>query len=198
MAKKAIIKNIPNSITFIRLFAAVFMIFLEPLSMEFFVVYGVCGLTDALDGFLARKLNATSQLGNILDSVSDLLFYAVMGYKIFPAMTKMLDIGHWLMILIPTGFHVLAYITCAIKFKRFSALHTYANKALSVIIFVFPFTLIGDIYLLYTLYIYINGVIALYGSIEMFLIHIVARRYDVRNKSIFFIKRNEAKELAQQ
>jgi hypothetical protein len=37
----------------------------------------------------------------------------------------------------------------------------------------------------------VGGVIALYGSVEINLIHIIAKRYDTRNKSVFFIRRNE-------
>ena len=37
----------------------------------------------------------------------------------------------------------------------------------------------------------VGGVIALYGSVEINLIHIIAKHYDTRNKSIFFIRRNE-------
>ena len=38
---------------------------------------------------------------------------------------------------------------------------------------------------------YIGGVIALYSAIEINLIHLIARTYDERNKSIFLIKRNQ-------
>ena len=36
-----------------------------------FVLFVIAGLTDYLDGFLARKLNASSQIGEILDPIAD-------------------------------------------------------------------------------------------------------------------------------
>ena len=37
----------------------------------------------------------------------------------------------------------------------------------------------------------VGGVIAFYGSVEINIIHIIAKKYDTRNKTIFFIRRNE-------
>ena len=182
---------IPNAITGIRIIAAIALIFLQALSLPFFLVYGICGLTDAFDGFIARKLKAESKFGGVLDSVSDLLFYGVMAYKILPTMIRLLDSLSWVLIITATSLHIIAYIICAFKFKKFSAIHTYANKALGLIVFAFPFSFIGEIYLLYTIYVYAGSIIALYSAVEINLIHIIAKEYSIKNKSIFLIKKNE-------
>ena len=184
-------KNAANLITLIRIFGAIALIMLEPLSLPFFIVYGVCGLSDAFDGLVARKLGVQSSFGSALDSLSDLLFYGVMAAKLFPTFQRLLLPYQWVIIGVPTALHFIAYIICAIKFSRFSAIHTYANKALGLLVYAFPFFFIGEIPLLWTIYMIVGGVIALYGSIEIDLIHILAKKYDTRNKSIFFIRRNE-------
>lgn len=184
-------KNAANLITLIRIFGAIALIMLEPLSLPFFIVYGVCGLSDAFDGLVARKLGIQSSFGSALDSLSDLLFYGVMAAKMFPTFQRLLLPYQWVIIAVPTAFHFIAYIICAIKFSRFSAIHTYANKALGLLVYLFPFFFIGEIPLLWTIYMIVGGVIALYGSVEINLIHIIAKRYDTRNKSVFFIRRNE-------
>ena len=184
-------KNAANLITLIRIFGAIALIMLEPLSLPFFIVYGVCGLSDAFDGLVARKLGVQSSFGSALDSLSDLLFYGVMAAKLFPTFQRLLLPYQWVIIAVPTALHFIAYIICAIKFNRFSAIHTYANKALGLLVYAFPFFFIGEIPLLWTIYMIVGGVIALYGSIEINLIHIIAKKYDTRNKSIFFIRRNE-------
>lgn len=184
-------KNAANLITLIRIFGAIALIMLEPLSLPFFIVYGVCGLSDAFDGLVARKLGIQSSFGSALDSLSDLLFYGVMAAKMFPTFQRLLLPYQWVIIAVPTALHFIAYIICAIKFSRFSAIHTYANKALGLLVYAFPFFFIGEIPLLWTIYMIVGGVIALYGSVEINLIHIIAKRYDTRNKSVFFIKRNE-------
>lgn len=184
-------KNAANLITLIRIFGAIALIMLEPLSLPFFIVYDVCGLSDAFDGLVARKLGVQSSFGSALDSLSDLLFYGVMAAKLFPTFQRLLLPYQWVIIAVPTVLHFIAYIICAIKFSRFSAIHTYANKALGLLVYAFPFCFIGEIPLLWTIYMIAGGVIALYGSVEINLIHIIAKKYDTRNKSIFFIRRNE-------
>lgn len=184
-------KNAANLITLIRIFGAIALIMLEPLSLPFFIVYGVCGLSDAFDGLVARKLGIQSSFGSALDSLSDLLFYGVMAAKLFPTFQRLLLPYQWVIIGVPTALHFIAYIICAIKFFRFSAIHTYANKALGLLVYAFPFCFIGEIPLIWTIYMIVGGVIALYGSVEINLIHIIAKRYDTRNKSIFFLRRNE-------
>ena len=188
-------KNIANFITLIRIFGAIALIFLEPLSLPFFIVYGVCGFSDAIDGLVARKLGISSAFGSVLDSFSDLLFYGVMAAKIFPTLQRLLSVFQWVIIAVPTALHLIAYIVCMIKFGKFSAIHTYANKVLGALVYFYPFFFIGEIALLYGLYMYIGGVFALYSAIETNLIHIVAHRYNTRNKSIFLVKRNEARPL---
>ena len=184
-------KNAANLITLIRIFGAIALVVLEPLSLPFFIVYGVCGLSDAFDGLVARKLGIQSTFGSALDSLSDLLFYGVMAAKLFPTFQRLLLPYQWVIIIVPTALHFIAYIICAIKFNRFSAIHTYANKALGLLVYAFPFFFIGEIPLLWTIYMIVGGVIAFYGSIEINLIHIIAKKYDTRNKTIFFIRRNE-------
>ena len=184
-------KNAANLITLIRIFGAIALVVLEPLSLPFFIVYGVCGLSDAFDGLVARKLGIQSTFGSALDSLSDLLFYGVMAAKLFPTFQRLLLPYQWVIIIVPTALHFIAYIICAIKFNRFSAIHTYANKALGLLVYAFPFFFIGEIPLLWTIYMIVGGTIALYSGVEINLIHIIAKKYDTRNKSIFFVRRNE-------
>ena len=189
--KNWLVRNIPNLITSLRLIGAIIMIFLRGMSVSFFIVYAICGLSDAFDGFIARKTHSESKFGSVLDSICDLVFYSVMAWKIFPTMQKLLSIGNWIVIIVPTALHIIAYIICAIKFRKFSAIHTYANKALGAIVFIFPFSLIGGIPALYNSYIYGFGVIAIYGAIEINLIHLIAKYYNTKNKSVFFVKKND-------
>ena len=188
---KKIAKLIPNIITSIRLFGALVIIFLEPFTIPFFIVYSLSGISDALDGFVARKFHLESRIGSVLDSISDIVFLGVMAAKIFPTLLELLALWNWLLIIVPIFFHLVAYIICAIKFKKFSAIHTYANKITSAAIFFYPFTFIGFVRPVYEIYVIVFGTIAIYGSIEMILIHIISHKYDERNKTIFFVKRNE-------
>ena len=195
---KKFVKQIPNIITCIRIAGAAAIIHLKAMSLPFLIVYGVCGITDVLDGAIARLTHSESKFGSRLDSVADLFFLGAMAYKIVPLCLTLLPAPCWIVMGTNTAIHIVAYIVCAFKFKKMSALHTYANKVMSALIFLFPFTLIGEIELLYTLYIYIGGVFAFYSALETLLIHCLAKRYDPRNKSIFLLKRNEANPIEEQ
>ena len=70
-------KNLANIITVSRIGLAVWMIFTEPLSPCFYILYAVCGLTDMIDGTVARITNTQSKMGALLDSVADMVFCAV-------------------------------------------------------------------------------------------------------------------------
>lgn len=69
-------KNLPNCLTAARLFLAplfVYFFFCTPESVPMMPVYVLLlsGLTDVLDGFIARRFNLTSQLGQFLDPLAD-------------------------------------------------------------------------------------------------------------------------------
>ena len=81
-------KNLANLITSTRIIATAVFLFLEVLTRPFYIVYVWCGLSDVLDGFVARSLKTTSSFGSRLDTVSDLFFYAAMLYKIWPYLHK--------------------------------------------------------------------------------------------------------------
>ncbi len=71
--KKSVIFNIPNRITFSRLFLAiVFFVFLTNRHFTVsFVIFLVAAATDWLDGYLARKWELSTDLGRIVDPFVD-------------------------------------------------------------------------------------------------------------------------------
>ena len=69
-------KNLPNILTTVRLFLAplfVYFYFASPAysSVMAVMVLVLSGLTDVLDGFIARRFGLTSQLGQFLDPLAD-------------------------------------------------------------------------------------------------------------------------------
>ncbi len=68
------ITSLINLLTFTRIiFAIIIFLFLALKNYYFFalVLFLIAGLTDYFDGFLARKYNASSQIGEILDPLAD-------------------------------------------------------------------------------------------------------------------------------
>jgi len=69
----AVVKQIPNALTTIRLLLAAPICWLI-LDQNYPVVLwlaGLAGLSDGVDGWIARKLNATSRYGALVDPLAD-------------------------------------------------------------------------------------------------------------------------------
>ena len=46
------------------------LLLFSPASVAFWVLYGCCGISDMLDGYLARKLHAESKTGAVVAGVA--------------------------------------------------------------------------------------------------------------------------------
>lgn len=86
MVEAAVI-NLPNLVTLSRLLAsplAVYLILNEAWTVAFWL-FLIAGLSDALDGYLAVRLNAHTRVGSILDPLADKVLlvsvFVVMGYE---------------------------------------------------------------------------------------------------------------------
>ncbi len=74
--------SLPNLLTLLRIslipiFVIVFYLPFQWSYMASAIIFLIAGITDWLDGYLARKLNQTSPLGEFLDPVADKLIVAV-------------------------------------------------------------------------------------------------------------------------
>ncbi len=74
--------TLPNILTWMRILAIPLVIVLFYLPFHWSdpaagLLFGAAGITDAFDGYYARKLNQTSRLGAFLDPVADKLIVAV-------------------------------------------------------------------------------------------------------------------------
>ena len=75
--------TIPNCLTYFRIIAIPLIIIAYYSGMEYSnwyaaILFALAGISDALDGYLARKWNQTSKLGAFLDPVADKLLVAIM------------------------------------------------------------------------------------------------------------------------
>jgi CDP-diacylglycerol--glycerol-3-phosphate 3-phosphatidyltransferase len=74
--------NLPNTLTWLRIFAIPLVIMFFYLPFQWAdpaagLLFAVAGITDSLDGYLARRMGQTSRLGAFLDPVADKLIVAV-------------------------------------------------------------------------------------------------------------------------
>ncbi len=128
-----------NIVTCCRILCSMAMLFLHMPSMSFIIMYMLCGLTDVLDGIIARKTNTVSDFGARLDTSADFLFVAVLLIKIFSGN----DIPMWLWIWIGaiTCIKIANMIYGFVYMKRLMVEHTIMNKVTGVLLFLLPLTL---------------------------------------------------------
>jgi phosphatidylglycerophosphate synthase len=132
-------RNAPNFITFLRIIGALWLCFIRPFTTAFYVVYTICGISDMLDGWVARMTGSAGEFGAKLDSIADLLFYSVMLLRIFPALWGRLTAGIWYGAGVVLLFRLASYLTAALKYRRFASLHTYLNKLTGLGVFFVPY-----------------------------------------------------------
>ena len=174
--------NLANFVTSLRLFGAIAIIFIEPLTGAFYAVYTICGLSDGIDGTIARKMGTSSEFGARLDSVSDILFYLVMFIKLMPVLWAELPKWVWIIVAMVLIVRLAAYGIALIKYHRMAAIHTYLNKVTGALVFLVPYMMLAPFKIVLC---GITAVIALIASAEEFVIHAVSPVYQTERKSIF-------------
>ena len=126
-------KRLPNVISVLRIAGSISLLFCDVKGWPFWSLYVLCGLSDILDGWLARRLHAESKTGAILDSVSDIVFVACCAIRLLPV----LEIPAWLWIWagVIVIIKIVNQISALVVFKRFCFLHTVANKLTGLLLF---------------------------------------------------------------
>lgn len=174
--------TLADAITVCRMIGTLFLLLLRPLSAAFLWVYAFTGLTDALDGWIARKTGTASDFGARLDSIADLLFYAVTLFRLVPLLWKALPGDIWYAVAAILIIRVSAYLIAAKKYRRFASLHTYLNKLTGGAVFLIPF-LCSTGYA--AAYCRITCGIAAVAALEELLLHLRRETYCADIKSIF-------------
>ncbi len=175
-------QSIPNMITAFRVAGTMGLLFIEPFTTPFYMLYTVCGISDVLDGWIARMTNSITEFGSKFDSMADLLFYAVMLIRIFPVMWEVLPKTIWIGVAAIVILRIVSYTTAAFKYQRFASLHTYMNKMTGFFVFAVPYFLTMTYGIIYCKCV---CAVAALSSLEEFLIHCCAKKYRTENKTLW-------------
>ncbi len=176
---------LPNIMTVFRICGSVSLIFIKPLTVAFFIIYTLSGISDVLDGWIARRYHVTSELGTKLDTIADFAFYTVMLLKILPLLKEILAREIWVFVSVIILIRIISYSLAAIKYHRLATLHTYLNKLTGITLFLVPYFIklpFGNIICI------IACSVAGIAAIEELIIHLSSKSYDSSKKSLLFIK----------
>ena len=132
-------KQIANIITGSRILFSLLLLFIPLSSLWFYIFYLFCGLTDMVDGAIARKTGAVSKFGARLDTVSDFVFVLVCGVKILPLLR--ISVWLWVWITLIASIKILNIALVFIRKKKLISMHSELNKITGLALFLLPLTL---------------------------------------------------------
>ena len=132
-------KQIANIITSCRILGSIGLLFCPVYSARFYGLYIFCGLTDMVDGTIARKTGAASSFGARLDTVADFLFVIAFFVKLVPVIR--IPVWIWVWTAAIAVVKQVNLVRGILAGKQISSLHTIANKATGFCLFLLPLTM---------------------------------------------------------
>ena len=128
-----------NIVTSLRIVCSIALLFCPVFSSAFYALYLTAGVSDMVDGWIARRTHTASELGAKLDTIADFVFVIVCLVKLLPV----LDIPVWLYVWI--GFialiKIINIISGFVVQKRFVTVHSMMNKVAGLLLFAFPLSI---------------------------------------------------------
>jgi CDP-diacylglycerol--glycerol-3-phosphate 3-phosphatidyltransferase len=125
--------TVPNVLSLFRIAAGPVLVALawKAHREAFTVVFGLALLSDAVDGFVARRLRATTELGARLDSIGDMVIVGTLPLSVFWLIP---DLVRQEMPFIATALvsYLLPSAVGLLRFGRLTSYHTYGAKLCAV------------------------------------------------------------------
>ena len=128
-----------NTITFFRMAAGIALLFCPVFSPAFYALYIAAGLSDMLDGFVARKTDTVSVLGARLDTMADFVFVASCLIKLLPVLCIPAWLYAWIGIIALIKF--VNIVSGFVVQKKLVAVHSVMNKVTGALLFLLPLTI---------------------------------------------------------
>jgi len=131
-------KQIPNIITLCRIIGSMGLLLCPVFFPCFYGLYLFCGLTDMMDGTIARKTGTASTFGARLDTVADFLFAVVSFGKVLPV--TRIPVWAWVWTAAIAAVKLVNLIWGFLRRKQMPSLHTRMNKLAGLCLFLLPLT----------------------------------------------------------
>ncbi len=144
------LKTLPNMLSISRLILIPAMLIPayyiqdEPQArFVFLIMFIIIGVTDKLDGTLARYLNQTTALGAKLDTIADMVFYPLIALWLYRFESGV--VGEWWnLVYFLLALYFFKMVTGKIKFGYVPAFHTIGAKTFSASLYFFMIAAILD------------------------------------------------------
>lgn len=128
--------HIANIITSSRILFSVWLIFTQLWSPVFWCLYLVCGVSDMVDGEIARRTHTESRLGAMLDSIADICLVMVCMVVMLPHLDIPVWVWTWAVcIMILKLVNLVSGYVC---YHKIVMLHNRANRLIGFLLFLLP------------------------------------------------------------
>lgn len=123
--EKVNLQHLPNLISILRLATVPVLVWLaaSQMQMAFAWLILIAGLTDVLDGWLARRFGWTSAIGALLDSIADVTLILVALYGIW-SMQRIVFVDEWLVFAGVSAIWFVVHVSALIRYGRLASFHT--------------------------------------------------------------------------
>ena len=127
-------KQLPNIISTLRITGSVGLLLCDVTSVAYWIIYSLCGFSDIVDGWLARKLKCVTRTGALLDSFADICFVACCAWKLLP----ILELPQWLWLWagVIVVIKIVNQLSALVMYGRCCFPHTTANKITGFLVFI--------------------------------------------------------------
>ncbi|WP_026875838.1 CDP-alcohol phosphatidyltransferase family protein [Jiangella gansuensis] len=138
--------TVPNVLSFLRLLGVpvfLWLVLVEEADTVAIILLAVSGFTDYLDGWLARRWNQISRVGQLLDPLADRLYILTT----IVALTLRDIIPLWFAVLLVARDVYMAVIVALLKARRGLTglpVHFLGKSATACLLYAFPLLLWGD------------------------------------------------------
>lgn len=151
--KKEKIFNIPNLLSSYRLLIFPVILWLAATRNEkpFVILICISLITDALDGFIARKFNLVTKFGAQIDNMADFVTFFLAIYGLFVFRWEFVRPHVWILFIF-MGVLLFSYVLGLLKFRKMPGLHIYSCVATGYIQGLFFFVLFADRFYLWLYY----------------------------------------------
>ena len=129
---------IANIITGFRVLISIALLFCPVFSPVFYVLYLIAGLSDMIDGTIARRMNTVSEFGARFDTAADFVFVVVCLIKFLPVISIPAWLYVWIVLI--ALIKIINIISGYVVQKKLVAVHSVMNKMTGVLLFILPLT----------------------------------------------------------
>lgn len=171
--EKRFIRHVPMALVALRCLIAAFLVIdaLDGKTGLWFVIgFVIAGISDMLDGMVARRYKVVSTIGSAMDGYADVLLYTCILFciwRVHPGVVK----SFFIPILTVGATQVISWLISLFKYSKITSYHTFAGKFWAVTLFVVTFSIFAFNYA--GVFLWIAIIVGVASNIEDMMITLV-------------------------